>query len=602
MAAPDKPDDTAPKKKIPTFANVINNEQGQKDRQTLGMILTLATGAIGKWQRNLTEDRRMKIRKLFTVPRNDPEDPFKANSERQVKIICEQPFRERLPSHEEDMLQTVAVNYDYCLPLDIVEWTRPIKEISNECREQLEKLPTWLKALIMLRYDSICDYFGNRTQYFLRMLANRIDFQRSIPMKIFDIDENEDEEDFYTINKNFIITEDDFNAPILEPKRKNKSMSGADLWKVAHAIALWKLPKNAKSDWTANMVHRSAGALRRAMLTQATPGEIAMVAEDEKVDVLSDESEEESLYKPPTWQEILSERTEFKEQIRKDVAMDFHQVPKEFYRLREDVAPRVKKKREERKKKEEEEKAMKKKHIRQQDWWKRNKIYRSRKARQSRKEELITRGLYRRYSRIWYKNCPMEEISPTKRRAHHYRVDECFHAYVVALVCSHFFKNFIMAVIVANAIILAIETGKLDEDAQYVALFELLDNLFLSIYLTEFMLKIYAHPQGFWRGGFNVFDFIILVISLIKAITGWLSLAEVPILRVLIIVRALRILRGVSLSIQIQVLVTALVETLKTHVLSVLILLLLLMYISAIIAYYMFGDTIPFAWGNIGQG
>ncbi|ODN05838.1 Cation channel sperm-associated protein 3 [Orchesella cincta] len=589
-------------KKISDLTKAVNKEDGGKDRLTLGLILSLATGAIGKWQRNLTEDRRLKIKKLFTVPRNDPEDPFKPNSERQVKLMSELPFRQPLPPLEEDMLQTVAVNYDFCLPLDIVEWTRPIKEISNECREQLEKLPTWLKALVMLRYDSIYDYFGNRTQYFLRMLANRIDFQRTIPMKIFDIDEDEDEEDFYTINKNFVITEEDFNAPILEPKRKQKSISGADLWKVAHAIALWKLPKNAKSEWTANMVHRSAGALRRAMLTQATPGEIAMVAEDEKADVLSDESEEENLYKPPSWQEIVSERPEFKEEIRKDVAMEFHQVPKEFYKLREDVAPKIQRRREDRKKREREEKVMKKQQTQKQDWWKRNKIYASRKARQSKKEELITRGLYRRYSRIWYKNCPMEEIAPTKRRAHHYRPDECFHAYVVALVGSHLFKNFIMAVIVANAIILAIETGEIDEDAKYVAVFEILDNLFLSIYLTEFMLKIYAHPQGFWRGGFNVFDFIILVISLIKAITGWLSLAEVPILRVLIIVRALRILRGVSLSIQIQVLVTALVETLKTHVLSVLILLLLLMYISAIIAYYMFGDTIPNSWGNIGNG
>lgn len=245
----------------------------------IGNLLSVATGAIGKWQKSLTEERRQKIRKLFTVPRNDPYDPFKPNSETQTKIIAERPLKRPLPEDEENMLQNIAVNYDYCLPLDIVEWPDVAQDISNENREQLEKLPTWLKALIVRRYDTIYAYFGERTHYFLRMLANRIDFQRSFPIKIFEMDENEDEEDVYNINKNFVITdvEVDHHAPIVETRKSAKSLHGNDLFRVAHAIVLWRLPKSDRAEWAPNVIHRSSATLQRAMSTRATRAEVSMV-------------------------------------------------------------------------------------------------------------------------------------------------------------------------------------------------------------------------------------------------------------------------------------------------------------------------------------
>lgn len=269
-----------PSKKFSLTAKNLFSSERDGGRGTMGLgMIALATGAIGKWQRNLTEERRQKIRKLFTVSRDDPYDPYKPNSEISTKIIGEQPLKQQLPPEEEGMLQTIAVNYDYCLPLDIIDWPQPLHDVSKECREQLEKLPTWMKALILLRYDKISEYFGHRTHHFLRMLANRVDYQRSIPMKIFEVEVDDDEEDFYTINKDFVITEDDMDAlPIVEQKTIRKSLRGVDLFRVAHTIALWRLPKTARSEWAPTIVHRSACALRRAMLTQATPGEITSVA------------------------------------------------------------------------------------------------------------------------------------------------------------------------------------------------------------------------------------------------------------------------------------------------------------------------------------
>ena len=97
--------------------------------------------------------------------------------------------------------------------------------------------------------------------------------------------------------------------------------------------------------------------------------------------------------------------------------------------------------------------------------------------------------------------------------------------------------------------------------------------------MTEAIVKIYAHPFRYWTSGFNVFDFIIVLVSLIKvrvtvrvnhlsfrndevyepcinfpqSIIDWLNVAEIAFLRVFLIVRALRVLRSISLSIQLQV-------------------------------------------------
>lgn len=112
----------------------------------------------------------------------------------------------------------------------------------------------------------------------------------------------------------------------------------------------------------------------------------------------------------------------------------------------------------------------------------------------------------------------------------------------------------------------------------------------MSVYLGEFLLKFFAYPNQYFKSGFNVFDFVILVVSLIKSIADWASVGDFDYLRFLTIIRALRILRGVSLSVHIQVLVTALLDTLRNHVFSVVILLILLMYITSIVAFYLYGS------------
>lgn len=77
------------------------------------------------------------------------------------------------------------------------------------------------------------------------------------------------------------------------------------------------------------------------------------VAEDEKSNIFSDDSEEEDLYKPPSWQEIVSEKPEFRRLIKEDVEKDFETAPSQFRNLDEYIAPKLRKRLEQRKKQEE---------------------------------------------------------------------------------------------------------------------------------------------------------------------------------------------------------------------------------------------------------
>ena len=71
------------------------------------------------------------------------------------------------------------------------------------------------------------------------------------------------------------------------------------------------------------------------------------------------------------------------------------------------------------------------------------------------------------------------------------------------------FRNFIIGVIIFNAIILGLETSK---PLMAVAgdFIHLLDQICLYIFVAEIALKLFAHHFRFFRSGWNLFDFFIV--------------------------------------------------------------------------------------------
>ncbi|MFN3662786.1 ion transporter [Yoonia sp.] len=149
--------------------------------------------------------------------------------------------------------------------------------------------------------------------------------------------------------------------------------------------------------------------------------------------------------------------------------------------------------------------------------------------------------------------------------------------------------QFIVCVIIFNAIILGLETSA-TAMARAGGLILALDRLCLAIFVVELAAKLFAQGPRFFRGGWNIFDFIIVGISLMPG-TGGLS-----VLRALRILRVLRVISVVpSLRRVVEGFVTAL-----PGMGSVFLLMGIVFYIGAVMATKLFGATFPEWFGTLG--
>ncbi|MFW9605148.1 MAG: ion transporter, partial [Pseudomonas sp.] len=154
---------------------------------------------------------------------------------------------------------------------------------------------------------------------------------------------------------------------------------------------------------------------------------------------------------------------------------------------------------------------------------------------------------------------------------------------------SQGFQNFIIAVIVINAITLGLETSP-DIMAKTGHLLVWLDHAALAIFIVEILLKLVVYRLGFFKSGWNVFDILIVGITLVPASEG---------MSVLRSLRVLRVLRLVSLVPSMRKVVDALLRAIP-GMSSVLALLLLVFYVAAVMATKLFGPHFPEWFGNIG--
>ncbi|XP_020600933.1 cation channel sperm-associated protein 3-like [Orbicella faveolata] len=158
-----------------------------------------------------------------------------------------------------------------------------------------------------------------------------------------------------------------------------------------------------------------------------------------------------------------------------------------------------------------------------------------------------------------------------------------------------------MGVIVLNSLAIGFETVE-EWKTAYTNEFKALDEFFLAIYTMEFLMKLYAEPKGYWKSSYNRFDFSILALSYVQVIMDELNVGD-KILTPLRLLRGLslpptsfffpivaaRTLRTISFIEGLQVLVTALIDTIRNSVLNVVILLTMLMAFFAVVGYYIFG-------------
>lgn len=151
-------------------------------------------------------------------------------------------------------------------------------------------------------------------------------------------------------------------------------------------------------------------------------------------------------------------------------------------------------------------------------------------------------------------------------------------------------QNFIIGIILLNAVILGLETSGAVM-ARFGSLIHVLDTLCLMIFIVEIAAKLVARGLNFFKNGWSLFDFVIVGIALVPGAQTFSVLRALRILRVLRVISVAPSLRRV-----VEGFVTAL-----PGMASVFLLMTIIFYIGSVMATKLFAATFPQWFGNLGQ-
>ncbi|MFC5745770.1 ion transporter [Actinomadura rugatobispora] len=159
---------------------------------------------------------------------------------------------------------------------------------------------------------------------------------------------------------------------------------------------------------------------------------------------------------------------------------------------------------------------------------------------------------------------------------------------VRAVVESRRTQRLIIAVILINGVTLGLETVPPVMD-RYAPVLHAVDRVALGVFVVELLAKVYVQRVGFARDPWNLFDAVVVGISLVPH-SGGLS-----VLRALRILRALRLISVVP---SLRRVVSALLGAVPGMA-SIAALLALVLYVAAVMASKLFGATTPEYFGDL---
>lgn len=148
----------------------------------------------------------------------------------------------------------------------------------------------------------------------------------------------------------------------------------------------------------------------------------------------------------------------------------------------------------------------------------------------------------------------------------------------------------IVVLIILNAALLGLETNQ-DVMQAYGAELVILDHFILGVFILELALLIIARGADFFKDPWSVFDFVVIAIALVPATES---------LSVLRALRVLRVLRLINKFDSMRKVVGGLLSCLPSLA-SVVSLILIIFYVSAVIATNLFGQEFPELFGGMGN-
>ncbi|MBM2802376.1 MAG: Ion transport protein [Deltaproteobacteria bacterium] len=151
------------------------------------------------------------------------------------------------------------------------------------------------------------------------------------------------------------------------------------------------------------------------------------------------------------------------------------------------------------------------------------------------------------------------------------------------------FERAMTTLIVANAITLGLETSPAVV-ARVGGLLHVIDRTVLAVFVVELLSRFFVYRRRFFQDPWRMFDFLIVGIALMPTSGAFSVLRALRVLRVLRLVSLVPSMRGV-----VSALLTAL-----PGMASIIGLMALVLYVSAVLATKLFGEIAPEFFGEIG--
>lgn len=179
---------------------------------------------------------------------------------------------------------------------------------------------------------------------------------------------------------------------------------------------------------------------------------------------------------------------------------------------------------------------------------------------------------------------------------------------IKALVEHKIFNNVILIIIIINSIVIGLQTSAAIE-AKIGFVLGIIDMVCLVIFTIEIVLKLLAYGIRFFLDGWNIFDFIIVLLSFLTGLSFLSSFRAFRIFRVLRTLKAarglkalkgLRTLRMITWMDDLKLIIAAIGRSVPGIMWSG-ILLLLIYYMFSIMGVSLFGAKFPDWFGNIGK-
>lgn len=153
------------------------------------------------------------------------------------------------------------------------------------------------------------------------------------------------------------------------------------------------------------------------------------------------------------------------------------------------------------------------------------------------------------------------------------------------------FELSVVAVIIISALEIGAKTFELTDNA--ISITDILDVFITAFFLFELSIRFIAeeNKKDFFKHGWNIFDTLVVVISLVP-----ISNSEMALLARLI--RIFRVLRMVSVVPELRILINSLIKAMP-QLGYVVLLMFIIFYIYAAIGSFMFSAINPVLWGDI---